>query len=74
MGCVPFWCPKRKFVLHCSAIVFQYYCLDLIEFSKGKLDFDHWIQEPAILGKVLQACMYNSMPMDMIEVRYLDTE
>ena len=34
---------------------------------KGKCDFDHWLAEPAVLARVLQACMYNSLPMDMIE-------
>ena len=34
---------------------------------QGKCDFDHWLAEPAVLARVLQACMYNSLPMDMIE-------
>ena len=34
---------------------------------EGKCDFDHWLAEPAVLARVLQACMYNSLPMDMIE-------
>ena len=36
-------------------------------YLQGKCDFDHWLAEPAVLARVLQACMYNSLPMDMIE-------
>ncbi|XP_023347598.1 uncharacterized protein LOC111716380 [Eurytemora carolleeae] len=37
------------------------------EKPKGKVDYDNWIQDPALLVRVLQTCMYNSVPMDMIE-------
>ena len=49
------------------ALCFKPYISYSKNVCKGKCDFDHWLAEPAVLARVLQACMYNSLPMDMIE-------
>ena len=34
---------------------------------KGKQDYDVWISDGIVIGKILQSVMFNSIPVDMVE-------